>query len=361
MNDIQLSAEAASMPVLADRYVASTCRDFAERRNAGVHGARNTRPMVAHGTAIWMKARSGSRRWASQYSLLHRDFKSMWRCGARWKPRVLMAIKAAPKTLGKPLRGRGQAVTAFKDGAAVALDFPTTQDHRVRAGWHRKLSGQRQGRADEMCDAAAECAEVTTHAEQRSEPDALPTDAISGSRHGRFRAGARKPGSRRVTRTTGNENEIAWSPDSRKMAMSAIGRQVQIYFYSSRTLQTRSATARGGYGAVSAPMAYSAFVRDRQGLRVTHTPSKRALLRTTFSWSPSVEPFYHWVADSKCCVFQQAIAVRNLWPRGSGGEPRQISFLSNTNAVVLLGADGTYILFDTTSRTETKDRGITWC
>jgi C-terminal processing protease CtpA/Prc len=47
-------------------------------------------------------------------------------------------------------------------------------------------------------------------------------------------------------------------------------------------------------------------------------------------------------------------AFRNVWVAPvAGGEPRQISFLSNTNGgTVLWSPDGTYILFDTTQRTE---------
>ena len=45
---------------------------------------------------------------------------------------------------------------------------------------------------------------------------------------------------------------------------------------------------------------------------------------------------------------------RNVWVTpAAGGEPRQVSFLSNTNSgSVLWSPDGTYLLFDTNQRTE---------
>src|SRR6185436_11199336 len=119
-----------------------------------------------------------------------------------------------------------------------------------------------------------------------------------------------------------------------------------------------------GAGADSAPMfspdgAMLTFVRDGKELRVydiaakqSHVVAKGNLTRSLFGSNR----FYAWSPDSKWVAYFNPgdRGFRNLWVAPvNGGEPRQISFLSNTNGgSVMWAPDGTYILFDTNQRTE---------
>jgi C-terminal processing protease CtpA/Prc/sugar lactone lactonase YvrE len=188
---------------------------------------------------------------------------------------------------------------------------------------------------------------------------------VSFTAHGDvFAAGAREAGrAARITQTPGSENEIAWSPDSRRLAYVANREgRYQIYFHDFAT--SKETLVSDGSGADTAPVfspdgKLLAFVRDSKELRAYEIATKqsRSLAKGFFPRPPfGSNRFYAWSPDSKWIAFFNAgdRLFRNLWISPvTGGEPRQVSFLSNTNGgTVLWSPDGKYLLFDTTQRTE---------
>ena len=179
-----------------------------------------------------------------------------------------------------------------------------------------------------------------------------------------FAASAKDGGdAARVTNSPANESQIAWAPDSRRLAyVSDRDGSGHIYLYdfgsNAETQLTRDAKADAA-PAFSTDGKLLAFQRDARELRVIDLDSKqeRALATGVFERPPmsSSHPFV-WSPDNKWIAFTSAgnksftnVMVVPI----AGGEARPISFLSNVfNDTLSWGPDGTFILFDTAQRTE---------
>jgi Tol biopolymer transport system component len=186
-----------------------------------------------------------------------------------------------------------------------------------------------------------------------------------GARGDVFAASAKDGGdAARVTMTAGEESEIAWSPDSRRIVYaserSGPARLFVYDFASSReTPLTNGEAAEGDYGPRFSPDGASvAYVRGGTELRVVEVESKRERslakgliadplgLGRPIAWSPDGAWIAYFTAGPR--GFTNVSAVR-----AAGGESRQVSFFANGNATGLSWApDGTFLLFDTGQRTE---------
>ena len=179
-----------------------------------------------------------------------------------------------------------------------------------------------------------------------------------------FAASAKDGGdAARVTNSPANESQIAWAPDSRRLAyVSDRDGSPHIYLYdfasNAETQLTRD--AKGDAAPIFSPDGkLLAFQRDARELRVIDLDSKqeRQLATGVFERPPvgSTRP-YVWSPDNKWIAFASAgpksFTNVSVVP-ASGGETKQISFLANVfNETISWSPDGTFILFDTAQRTE---------
>ena len=179
-----------------------------------------------------------------------------------------------------------------------------------------------------------------------------------------FAASAKDGGdAARVTNSPFNESQIAWAPDSRKLAyVSDRDGAPHIYFYdftsNTETQLTREAT--GDSAPCFSPDGKSlAFEREARELRVIDLNSKqeRLLSSGVFARPPisSTRPFV-WSPDNKWIAFTSTSGksfTNVLVVPAAGGETKQISFLANVfNNAVSWSPDGAFIIFDTAQRTE---------
>jgi tricorn protease len=167
----------------------------------------------------------------------------------------------------------------------------------------------------------------------------------------------------RVTNSPSDESQIAWAPDSRRLAhVSDRDGAPHVFLYdfaSSKETQLTSGAA-GDVAPTFSPDGKSlAFERDARELRVIDLDSKqeRLLASGIFARPPIAanrpfvfSPDSKWIAftstSGKSFTNVSVVAV-------AGGEATQISFLANVfNSSISWSHDGAYILFDTAQRTE---------
>jgi len=179
-----------------------------------------------------------------------------------------------------------------------------------------------------------------------------------------FAASAKDGGdAARVTNTPQNESQVAWAPDSRKLAyVSDRDGPPHVYLYdftsNTETQLTRDAAGDAAPG-FSPDGKWLAFERDARELRVINLDSKQERLLATgaFNRPPlSSNRAFVWSPDNKWIAFTSTSGksfTNVLLVPAAGGEAKQISFLANVfNNTVSWSPDGTFILFDTAQRTE---------
>lgn len=183
--------------------------------------------------------------------------------------------------------------------------------------------------------------------------------------HGEIFAAPAKDGGQgqRLTETAGAESDLAWAPDSRRLAyVSERGRATQVMEYDFATEKARALTPASD---VDAAPAYSpdgkmlAYVHGTRQIRVVALGAgggrdtllfEGALDRNDgarLAWSPDSKWLAFGVTDRK--------SFRNVWViPAAGGEARPISFLANGNAADLIAwsSDGKYVVFDSGQRSE---------
>jgi tricorn protease len=180
-----------------------------------------------------------------------------------------------------------------------------------------------------------------------------------------FAASAKDGGdAARVTMTPAAESQVAWSPDSRRVVYaSERSGAARLFTYDFATSREASLTTGDSTDADFAPRfspdgAMVAYVRGGTELRLIDVVSKRdrALAKgliadplgpgRPIAWSPDGNWIAYFTAGTR--GFTNVSAV----PAG-GGASHQISFFANGNATGLSWApDGTFLLFDTSQRTE---------
>src|SRR5205823_4628255 len=168
---------------------------------------------------------------APKYEMLHGgEFKSMWPMWSGDGSRIyFMSDQGGVENIWeKPVRGgAAKPVTAFKDGRvlwpSISYDGKTIVFEREFGIWKLDVASGKSAPIAITRRGAPSVPEVTHLTLNNGfrgmmlSPDGRKLGFIA---HGEvFAAGAREAGqAARVTRTIGNENEIAWSPDSKKMA-----------------------------------------------------------------------------------------------------------------------------------------------
>jgi Tol biopolymer transport system component/C-terminal processing protease CtpA/Prc len=178
-----------------------------------------------------------------------------------------------------------------------------------------------------------------------------------------FAASAKDGGdAARVTMTSAPEAQVSWAPDSRRIVYSserAGPARLVTYDFTTGKETVLTTEGDGDYAPRFSPDGKSiAFVRGGTELRVLDVEAKkdRSLAKGIIADPIQVGRPLAWSPDGKWVAFFTAgtrgftnVAVVSA----TGGEARPVSFLANANASsVAWSPDGTFLLFDTSQRTE---------
>jgi Tol biopolymer transport system component/C-terminal processing protease CtpA/Prc len=279
--------------------------------------------------------------------------------------------------------GAAKPLTTFRDGRVL---WPTVSTNGKTIAFERDFG------IWTMDTASAQVREVpvllrgapaSTAVEHRTFSDqvqelALSPDAkkVTFTVHGEIFSASAKDGgdAARVTTTAGEEAELAWAPDSRRLAyMSDRDGTNHLFLYDFTTGKETPLTSGAGRDhqpRFSPDGKLIAFERDSRELRVIDPANSREQLIATgvfdtppfvdardFVWSPDSRFLAYLTVGSKTFVNVNIAAVAaGASPALKAGEGRAVSFLANTRAGSLAWApDGTYLTFSTAQRTEPGD------
>ena len=374
------------MPVSADRY---TTEYFAVPAPNGDALAITARAMA--GAQWWRKGHSHldeSEIWIVRNGRYERvtsggakDAWPMW--SGDGTTLYFMSDRSGAQNIWSAPAGQGgaaKALTSFTDGRVlwptVSKDGRTIAFERDFGIWTVETA---TGRAREVTIAlrgapAAAATEHRTFTDQIQELALSPDGRkIAFTVHGDvFSASAREGGDAvRVSTTAGEEAELAWAPDSRRLVyMSDRGGTNHLFLYdfaSGRETQLTSGRGRDDQPAFSPDGKWIAFERDSRELRVIDPAGKDDRLVATgvfdtppffdardFAWSPDSRFIAYLTVGAKTFANVNVAAVASgASPSLKPGEGRPVSFLANTNAGSLAWSpDGSYITFSTAQRTE---------
>ncbi len=293
------------------------------------------------------------------------DAKTLFFMSDRSGAQNIWSTAAAP-------RGTAKAVTTFKDGRvlwpSISRDGRTIAFERDFGVWTvdtatndaKPVSIALRGAP------AAAAVEHRTFTDQIREMALSPDGKkIAFAVHGEiFSASAKDGGDAiRLTATAGEEAELAWSPDSRKLVYRSDrdgSNHLFLYdFGAERETQLTSGPGRDQEPRYSPDGRWIAFQRDSKDLRVIDPASKqeKSLATGVFDQPPmSDQRDFVWSPDSKF------IAYTTVGPRGftnvmvapaDGSGAKPVTFLANSfGGSLAWSPDGTYLMFTSGQRTE---------
>jgi tricorn protease len=380
MQDVyRVSAEGGTpMPVAADRFATEYFASPAPSGDAIAITARGNA-----GSQWWRKGHSHldeSEIWIvnnAKYTQLTKggakDAWPMWSADA--KSLYFMSDRSGAQNVWSMTAsgGAAKAVTTFKDGRvlwpSISRDGKTIAFERGFGIWTvDTATNQAHEVAITLRGApAATAVEHRTFSDQIQELSLSPDGKkIAFAVHGEIFSASAKDGgdAMRVTTTAGEEAELSWAPDSRRLAYrSDRDGTNHLYLYdfsTAKETQLTTGTARDDVPRFSPDGKWIAFERDSKELRVIDPAGKEQKLLATgiFDSQPPFADFqdFVWSPDSRYIAFVSAgaKAFQNVNVVAvAGGPARPVSFLSNTNAgSVSWSADGTYLTYATSQRTE---------
>ena len=384
MNDVyRVSADGGTpMPVSADRFVAEYFSApspdghslaFTARGNTNGQWWRHGHSHLDE-SEIWLATLGGAPKYER---LAGGDFKCLWPMWSADGARVYyMSDQGGAENLWeKAVRGgTAKPVTQFKDGRvlwpSVSYDGKTIVFERDFGIWKLDVASGKAAPIEITRRGALNAPEVTHLTLTNGFRDlVLAPDGrkVAFATHGEiFASSARDSGAAaRVTRSAANESQVAWAPDSRRMAyVSDRDGTYHLYLYDfSTSSESRLTDGPGDTAPVWSPDGkLLAFVRDGKQLCVYDGASRqtRVLASGHFPRPPfGSNRFYAWSPDDRWIAYANTAerGFRNVYAVAvAGGAPRQVSFLSNTfGGTVVWSPDGTYLLFDTNQRTENNN------
>ena len=184
--------------------------------------------------------------------------------------------------------------------------------------------------------------------------------------HGEVFAAPAKDGgpAQRITETVGAERDLAWAPDSRRLAfVSERGLAANLVEYDFTTGKSRDLTEGA---AVDEGPTYSpdgkmlAYVRGARELHVATLAPNGGVARDTVVFTGALDrgggASAAWSPDSRWVAFAltDRKSFRNVHVvEATGGPEHAVSFLANGNAdQIAWSSDGKYLVFDSAQRSE---------
>jgi Tol biopolymer transport system component len=181
-----------------------------------------------------------------------------------------------------------------------------------------------------------------------------------------FAASAKDGGTAmRVTRTIAEDSQLAWTPDSKQILYASERDGVPhlfLYDFVSGTETQLTRAAQDDCAPVISPDGTQvAFMRNAKEVRALNltTKEEKLLATGTLERPPlnSTRPLV-WSPDSKWVAYfntGEKLFTNIFVVPAAGGEAKAVSFLPNGFAnTISWSPDGTFILFDTGQRTETR-------
>lgn len=379
MNDVfRVSAEGGTpMQVSADRYAseffAAPSPDgkalvFAARGNSAGQWWRNGHSHLDE-TEIWLMRDGGK-----YEQLTERGAKQQWPMwSADGRTIFFMSDRSGAQNLwSKAIGGQAKQITKFTSGRVlwptISYDGKTIVFERNFGIWKFDVA---TGQAAEVAITrrGAPIGPGIEHLALNNgfQDLALSPDGkkVAFAVRGEIFAASSKDGGDavRVTRSVAAETDVAWSPDSKRIAyISERDGAPHLFLFDFTTNAETQLTNSKGADAVprfSPDGKLIAFVRDGSELCVYETESKqeRKLADAKMERPPFINNrSFAWSPDSKWLAFSALSnkSFRNIYAvQASGGETRQVSSLaSNSGSSISWSPDGTYLLFQTVMRTE---------
>ncbi len=320
---------------------------------------------------IWLKRGA-----ASYERLTERGAKQLWTMWSADGSRIYFVSdrSGAQNLWTLPLKGQAKQLTNFTDGRVLWANISYDGKQIVfERNFRICQMNTDNGKAAEVPitlrgTAANPLSERTNLSSQIREFSLAPDGkkVAFAARGEIFAASSKEAGEAvRITNTAAPESFVAWSPDSRKLVYDSERDGVMsIYQYDFAT-ETEIRLTRNGNDALpiySPDGKYIAFLRNGRALVVydVNTKQERELSKL-FTDSPPLlgKRNYVWSPDSKYVAFFTGAPENRSYTNVSvasinGGDARPISFLANSNSgSVSWSPDGSFILFDSSQRTET--------
>ena len=379
MNDIFRVAATGGTPqqISADRYTnefyAAPAPDgngfaFTARGIANGQWWRNGRSHIDE-SEIWLK------RGDAYEQVAQRGAKQLWTMWSADGSRVFYVSdrSGAQNIWSQPVKGQPKQLTNFAGGrvlwANISYDGKQIVFERNFKIWTLDTDG---GNAKEVAITlrglpAAPLTERMNLSTQVREfslsPDGKKVALVA--RGEVFAASAKDGGEAvRVSNTSAPESFAGWSPDSQKIVYaSERAGKFQIFQYDFGTeTETRLTQTGDDFSPVYSPDGkFIAFIRNARSLMIYDVAAKQErelakfytdapplIGKKTLAWSPDNNwlAFLTYSPETRSYTNVSVVST-------NGGDAKPVSFLANSNSGTLSWSpDGTFILFDTSQRTE---------
>lgn len=321
-------------------------------------------------TEIWSKKDSAYR------ELTSRGAKQLWpMVTADGSRTYFVSDRTGPQNIWmQPRGGEARQLTKFTDGrvlfANLSYDGEEMVFERDFRIWKMKADGGSPREISVTLRGAAS-SPITERVSLSSQirefalsPDGKKVAVIA---RGEIFAASAKDGGDvvRVTKTAAAESHVTWSPDSKRIVYaSERSDSMDLFQYEfateTETQITRSAEPNAA-PAFSPDGKSLAFIRNSRAVFIYEFDTKREREVCKLFTDPSPllgGDALHWSPDNKWIAFltnspENRSYVNVSIAPASGGPARPVSFLSNSNSSSMSWSpDGTYILFDSSQRTE---------
>lgn len=381
MNDVyRVSVEGGTpMAVAADRYANEY---FAAPSPDGKTVAITARGIVSEQwwrkghshldeSEIWLVRDGATPKYEAVTDGSAKDLWPMWNADGR-ELYYVSDRSGAQNIWAQAPGGKAREVTQFKTGRvlwpAISADGRTIVFERHFGIWKLDTTS---GRVNEVAitrrgipaGPAVEHLRLTDHIRDLAlSPDGKKVAFVA---HGEVFAASAKDGgdAMRVTYTPGEESEVRWAPDSRRLVYVSDRDGVpHLFLYDFATSKETRLTHDSGADAAprfSPDGNMLAFERSGRELRVMDLESKqeRAIASGHFGRPPfETEGPLVWSPDGKWIAYIDIAdnLFRNIWAVPvAGGKSRPLSFLPDAfSGSVTWSTDGTYVLFNARQRTE---------
>lgn len=377
MNDIYRVPASGGTPmqVSSDRYttefhsmpLADGSIIFAARGNSAGQWWRRGRSHLDE-SELWQKTGD------SYQQLTQRGAKQMWPMATADGSKIyFVSDRTGPQNLWSMSKGgAAKQITNFTDGrvlwASLSYDGQEIVFERNFKIWKMKADGGKpQELAITLRGAASspmmERINLSTQVGELSlSPDGKKVAVVS---HGEVFAASSKDGGEavRITNTVAPESSVTWSPDSKKLIYTSERNGFNETFQYDIPTETETQLTRGSddIAPTFSPDGKTiAFVRNARAIFTynVETKAEKELCKTFTDTAPLGGDSFKWSPDGKWIAFltgspaARSYTNINVVP-SAGGDARPVSFLANSNAGSLAwSADGSYILYGTSQRTE---------